>query len=100
MTVALQPVRLIVTDAAGHPLEGAPVQVYQRVLAWEGTCTGASAPCAAAPVLATSQITLSSDENGSIQLTPLQVPGVPQVLEVAAITGAQGFATLTLDEAP
>ncbi len=90
---------LTVTDQAGHLLEGAPVQVHQRVLAWEGVCPTGNR-CPAAPVLAATESALTSDATGTITFTPLQVPDVPQVIEVAVSTGAQGFLTLTLVKAP
>lgn len=98
-TAALGTVSLTVVDLAGHVLEGAPVRVYQRVLAWEGVCDGV-ARCPSAPVLATSQVTLTSDKNGAIQVAPLEVPGVPQVVQLAASTGTEGFVTLTLVKVP
>lgn len=92
-------VRLVVTDAAGHPLQGAPVQVFQRVLAWEGDCAGETR-CPSAPVLQTSQVTITSGPDGTIAFEPLQVPGVPEVVEIAAATGDTGFVTLTLVKTP
>ena len=93
------PVGVSVSDGGGHPVEGALVQVYQRVLAWEGVCaTGVR--CPAAPVLATSQTTTTSDGSGAIAIAPLQVDGVPQVLEIAISTGTQGFLTMTLVKTP
>lgn len=88
-----------VTDAAGHLVEGAPVQIYQRVLAWEGACPEAGR-CAAAPVLASSQTGATSDSNGAISITPLMVPNGPQVVQIAVSTGTQGFLTLTLVRTP
>ena len=102
-TATLNPVVLLVTDGSGHPLQGATVQVHQTVDAWEGACP-AKGPCASAPVLATGSTTGSttgtSDANGLLTVTPLRVPGVPQVVNLAASTGTQGFVTLTLDVTP
>ena len=53
----LHAVVLAVTDMAGHALEQAPVQVYQRVLAWQPPCP-LSGPCPAQAVLASSQTTV------------------------------------------
>ena len=92
-------VSLVVTDGAGHPLQGAPVTVYQRVLGWEGQC-GMTGRCPAAPVLASAHISMVSDVNGNLTLTPLQVAGRPQTVEIAASTGLQGFVVLTLVKAP
>jgi hypothetical protein len=98
-TATLSPVVLLVTDGSGHPVQGATVKVLQTVDAWEGACP-ALGPCPAAPVLATGTTTGTSDANGLLTVTPLQVPGVPQVVNLAATTGTQGFATLTLDATP
>ena len=98
-TATLSPVVLLVTDGSGHPVQGATVKVLQTVDAWEGACP-ALGPCPAAPVLATGTTTGTSDANGLLTVTPLQVPGVPQVVNLAATAGTQGFATLTLDATP
>jgi hypothetical protein len=99
MSGTLGAVGLQVTDGSGHPLLGATVEVYQTVDAWEGACP-AHGPCPAAPVLATSASTVTSDANGMVTVTPLRVPGVPQVVNLAASTGTQGFVAMTLDVTP
>jgi hypothetical protein len=93
------PVSLLVTDADGHPLQGATVTVYQTVNAWEGVCP-ANGRCPASPVLAASKTTAVSDANGLLTVTPLQVPGLPETVNIAAVTGAHGFATATLVRTP
>jgi hypothetical protein len=95
----LAPVTLLVTDGAGHALPGAMVNVYQTSYAWEGACM-ALGPCAAAPVLATTQSSAMSDANGLVQVSPEQVAGVAQVVKIAASTGTQGFATAGLTVTP
>ncbi len=96
---AFQPIQLFITDGAGHLLEGAPVHLYQRVLGWEGSCAPV-AHCPAAPVLASQQRVMVSDAQGALTLTPMFLPDIAQVVEVAASTGSQGFLTLTLVKAP
>jgi hypothetical protein len=96
---ALGAVALLVTDGAGHALPGATVTVFQTVYAWEGACPAQGA-CAAAPVLKTSRTTAVSDANGLVPVTPLETPGVPQVVEIAAATGTQGFVTMSLTVTP
>ena len=98
-TAALAPVVLLVTDVAGHPLLGAAVAVYQTVDAWEGVCPG-QGRCAAAPVIASSQSAGVSDGIGLVVVTPLQVAGVPEVVNVAAVTGTQGFVGVGLEKVP
>ena len=95
----LSSVVLALTDGAGHALEQAPVGVYQRVLAWVPPCP-ATGRCPAQAVLASSQTTVTSDETGTATVTPLDVSGVPQVVEIAASTGTVGFLTTTLTKAP
>ena len=92
-------VTLLVTDGSGHPVQGAPVTIFQRVLGWEGACLPPG-PCASAPVLASSQTAMVSDGNGDLSLTPLQISGIPQTVEIAASTGTQGFVTMTLVKGP
>ncbi len=96
---AFSVLQLAVTDAIGHPIEGAPVQVYQRVLAWEGAC-GSAGACPSAPVLSASQTSFLSDSTGELEVTPLQMMGIPEVLQIAIVVGAQSAMTLTLTKNP
>jgi hypothetical protein len=93
------PVTLQVSDNAGHPLQGAPVTVYQTVDAWEGGCAEAGR-CPASPVLATQQTTAITDANGKVTITPLQVAGIPQTVNIVAVTGTTGFVSLSLVRTP
>jgi hypothetical protein len=91
----LAPVMLTVADGAGHPLPGATVAVYQTVAAWEGSCP-IQGRCPAAPLLTSSKTSKTSDANGQVSITPLTVAGVPQVVNIAASAGTQGFVSLAL----
>ncbi len=97
--LTLTPIALLVTDGADHVLPGAMVTVFQTVYAWEGACP-AQGPCPAAPVLETSQTTAMSDTNGLIQMMPLQMSGIAQVVNIAASTGTEGFVTMSLTVTP
>jgi hypothetical protein len=90
-------VTLLVTDGAGHAVQGVPVNVYQTAYAWEGPC---ASRCPAAPVLASSQTTMISDANGMVQVAPYQQVGVPQTLKIAASAGTQGFVSTALSVTP
>jgi hypothetical protein len=96
---SLAPVTLLVTDAAGHPLPGATVTVYQAVHGWEGPCPPRGR-CPAAPILAASQASALSDSNGLVAVTSQTLAGTAQVIAIAAATGTQGFTALTLTIAP
>jgi hypothetical protein len=96
---ALATVTMGVTDTAGHALEGATVSVYQTADGWEGTCP-IPGRCASSPVLTSSESSAVSDASGSVSVTPLEVPGLPQVVNIAAVTGTQGFVSLSLPVAP
>jgi hypothetical protein len=95
----LAPVVLRVTDLAGHVVQSATVNVYQTVDAWEGTCPPTGS-CAAAPVLASSQKTVTTDSNGLVTITPLEVVNTSSVVHIAASTGTQGFISLSLTKMP
>ena len=97
--VAPAAVALLVTDGAGHALPGATVNVYQTVYAWEGAC-GLKGACASAPVLMTARSTAVSDGSGMVQVTPMEAPGVAQVVRIAAATGTRGFATTAVTVMP
>jgi hypothetical protein len=92
-------VSLLVTDGAGHALPGATVNVYQTAYAWEGVCA-ANGGCASAPVLKTARSTVVSNGSGMVQVTPMEVSGVAQVVKIAAATGTSGFATTSVVVAP
>jgi hypothetical protein len=92
-------VTLLVSDGAGHALPGATVNVYQTAYAWEGACA-ANGVCASAPVLSTARSTAVSNGNGMVQVTPMEAPGVAQVVRIAAATGTSGFATTSVVVAP
>jgi hypothetical protein len=96
---AFAPVSVEVTDGAGHALEGAAVTIYQTVDAWEGACASQSR-CAAAPVLNSSKISGTSDANGLMTVTPLEVSGLPQTINIAAVTGTQGFVSFSVTRTP
>jgi hypothetical protein len=92
-------VTLLVTDGLGHALPGAAVKVYQTAYAWEGVCA-ANGVCASAPVLKTARSTAVSNGNGIVQVTPMEVSGVAQVVRIAAATGTSGFAATSVLVAP
>ncbi|HSY34241.1 MAG TPA: IPT/TIG domain-containing protein [Acidobacteriaceae bacterium] len=92
-------VTLLVTDGAGHAVPAAMVNVYQTSYAWEGACA-ANGVCASAPVIKVARSTAVSDGSGMVQVTPMEVPGVAQVVKIAAATGAGGFATTSVVVAP
>ncbi|HEX5284273.1 MAG TPA: IPT/TIG domain-containing protein [Bryocella sp.] len=96
---ALGPVSLGVTDTVGHALQGATVSVYQTVDAWEGACLS-QGRCAASPVLASGKSSTVSDNNGNVSITPMELPGLPQVVNIAAVTGTQGFVSISLPVTP
>jgi hypothetical protein len=96
---ALAAVTMGVTDTAGHALQGAAVSVYQTTDGWEGTCATPDR-CASSPVLTSSESTAVSDASGNVTVTPLEVPGLPQVVNIAAVTGTQGFVSLSLPVTP
>jgi hypothetical protein len=96
---ALNPVVLLVTDRASHPVAGATVQVYQTVDAWQLSCPDRGR-CPIPPVLASTQYSLISDANGLLTITPQQLVGIPETTNLAAATGTQGFLSLTLEKQP
>jgi hypothetical protein len=51
-------------------------------------------------VLTSSESTAVSDASGNVTVTPLEVPGLPQVVNIAAVTGTQGFVSLSLPVTP
>jgi hypothetical protein len=93
--VAPAPVVMLVTDGAGHALPGAAVEIYQTAYAGEGAC-GLRGACASAPVLGVVRSSAVSDGSGLVSVMPMVVPGVVQVVRIAAATGVAGFATASV----
>ena len=56
--------------------------------------------CASAPVLSSAQGTATSDASGMVQVTPMEVAAVAQVVKIAAATGTSGFATTSVVVTP
>jgi hypothetical protein len=75
------------------------VTIYQTANAWEGGCAG-QGRCPASPVLAATQSASVADASGLLSVTPLLVPNVPQTVNIAAVSGTQGFVTLSLALTP
>jgi hypothetical protein len=96
---SLSPVGLLVSDGSGNAVAGAAVSIYQTAYAWEGACP-ALGPCASAPVLQSAKMTATTDANGRVSVTALQVAGVPQVVEIAVTAGTTGFLSMSLSVVP
>jgi len=94
----LQPVVFQVTDGAGNPVIGVPVTVYQTVTGWE-VCpvTGA---CPVAATYETAESAEVSDGNGLVVVSPIQIPGTPEITRIAVSAGTAGFASVTLSKTP
>ena len=98
-TGTLTPVVLQVTDLAAHPIAGALVQIHQTIDAWQPPCPDRGR-CPIAPVYGGSTVTATSDINGMLTVTPLELPGVATITNIAAATGTEGFVSLTLQKQP
>jgi hypothetical protein len=95
-TGTLAPVVVMVTDAAGHPVAGATVSVYQTVE--PGAACPARGRCPAEAVVEQGQTSGVSDADGLLSVTPLQESGVAEVTNIVVTTGTQGFASLALSK--
>jgi hypothetical protein len=93
------PVVLEVTDSAGHPVAGATVQIYQTIDAWQPQCPN-HGPCPIAPVYNSSVTALTSDANGLITITPIQLTDATETTNVVASTGTHGFVSFALQKQP
>jgi len=96
---AFAPVVFEVTDTAGHPVAGAPVNLYQTVNAAEMPCL-THGPCPIPPTLAASTGAAVSDVNGLFTVAPMQLAATAEVTNIAAAAGTQGFAALSLTQQP
>jgi len=96
---AFAPLVAMVTDVSGDPVASSPVTIYQMVTAAAMACP-AHGRCPAAPRLAKSSSTATSDAYGLVSVTPTQLAGVGEVTNLAVVTGTQGFAALAISQAP
>jgi hypothetical protein len=96
------PIILRVLDASNHPVAAAPVTIHQTVEPW--TNWTLSCPdqgrCPIAPIYNSSTTTLSTALDGTVTITPLNLPKQPELTRIAAATGAQGFLSLTIQKHP
>lgn len=98
-TATFAPVVFQVTDPTAHPIAGATVEIHQTLDAWQPPCPD-SGRCPIAPVYSSATTTAISDTNGTLTITPLELPGVATTTNIAAATGTQGFISLTLQKQP
>ncbi len=99
-TDTLAPVVLRVVDTLGHPIAAAPVAIHQTVEPWTTPPCPDQGRCPIAPTYSSSTTTLTSALDGTVTITPLALPTNPEVTQIAAATGIQGFLSLTLQKHP
>jgi hypothetical protein len=80
-------------------LAGATVEIYQTIEAWQPPCPDRGR-CPVPPIYNASTSTITSDAEGLVTLTPLQTTNIPEVTNIAATTGTQGFLSLSLQKQP
>ena len=101
-SATLTPVVLRVHDPANHPIAAVPITIHQTVEPW--TPWTLSCPdqgrCPISPTYNSSTTTLISALDGTVTITPLELPAQPEVTHLAASTGTQGFLSLTLQKQP
>ena len=94
-----KPVVLVVTNQQGDPVASAAITVHQTVNAAEMSCPDRGR-CPLAPVLGTWDSAATSDLNGLITITPMQMAGIPEVTNIAIAAGTQGFTSLSVVQGP
>ena len=95
----LAPIVLRVIDTANHPVAGAAVAIHQTVDAQQMPCPDRGR-CPIPPTVGASVSTLTSDADGLVTVTPMQIPGVAETTNIAAATGTQGFLSLAIQKQP
>jgi hypothetical protein len=95
----LASVILRVTDTAGHPIEGALVEIHQTVDAWQGPCP-AHGRCSVPPGEYAQTSSATSDAEGLVTVLPVQVAETAEITNIVAATGTMGFVSLSLEKQP
>jgi len=95
----LAPIVLRVTDAAGHAVAGAPVEIHQTIAAWQGPCPDRGR-CPVPPDESAQVSSAASDVDGLVTVAPLQLAGAAEVTNFVAAAGTQGFVSLSLQKQP
>ena len=96
---SLAPVTLRVVDTAEHPIAGAVVEIHQSIDAWQMPCPDRGR-CPVPPGDGSEVSSVTSDTDGIVTITPMQIAGVAEVTNIVAATGTQGFASLSLQKEP
>jgi hypothetical protein len=94
----LLPMTFTVTDGSNNPVVGASVTIHQALSQWTADCP-AQGRCPDAPVYQTSVTTVISGKDGTVTVAPLQMAG-PEVTDVVATSGVNGFVSLNLQKHP
>ncbi len=98
-TGTFSPVVVRIVDTSGHAIAGAPVAIHQTITAAALPCPTRGA-CPIAPTLDSSVTSATSDADGLVSITPMQLPGTAGKTNIVVATGTQGFLQLTLEAQP
>ncbi len=96
-TLGLTELRIV--DPGGHGVAGATVEIHQSVTGWQPPCPTAGR-CSIAPVYGSSITTATTDDDGLIQLQPMQYAGTAAVTHIVAAAGTNGYLALNLTKQP
>ncbi|NYF77920.1 IPT/TIG domain-containing protein [Granulicella arctica] len=97
-TGSLLPLTIKVTNGVGDPVAGAALRIHQTVSQWTAPCP-AQGRCPVAPTYEALTTAGTSDSNGMMTLTPLQISGA-EVTDIVVTSGTQGFVSLSLQKHP
>jgi hypothetical protein len=93
---SFSPVVLQLQSSTGAPIAGASIQVSQAMYGWQPACTGAGR-CASPPLLGTSATSLTTDSNGEVSITVLQLADTAVSTTIVVTAGANAMLQFTLD---
>jgi hypothetical protein len=93
------PVKLLVTDAFGHPLVGAAVTFAESLAAWTVPCPD-DERCITGAVFGALNVQAISGLDGTVTIAPIAPNGMPGRLLVTAMTGGASTLSFELDAHP
>jgi len=95
----LSPVVLQLLSGSGTPMSGVAIQISQAMYGWQAPCTGPGR-CPSPPLLSTSTTSATTDGNGEISVSVLQLAATAESTTIVATAGTAAMIQFTVTKTP